>query len=169
MEYISSPWRAEYVKKVFQTKGCVFCNALKSKDPAAAFILYRAEHNFVILNKYPYTPGHLIIAPLAHLDSLEKASKASSDELNDIIKLSLSLLRKHYQPHGFNTGMNLGQSAGAGVIHHYHTHVIPRWTGDSNFMPLVGDTKVVIETLDQTYLQLLPYFQEAKGQRGLMK
>jgi len=162
MEYISSPWRAEYVKKVFQTKGCVFCNALKSEDPAAAFILFRAEHNFVLLNKYPYTPGHLIIAPLMHLDSLEKACKASSDELNDIIKLCLSLLRKHYQPHGFNTGMNLGQSAGAGVVHHYHTHVIPRWTGDSNFMPLVGETKVVIETLDQTYIQLLPHFQEAK-------
>ncbi len=167
MEYISSPWRAEYVKNAFQTKGCVFCNALKTEDPAQAFILTRAEHNFILLNKFPYTPGHLIIAPLAHLDSIEKATKASTDELNDLLKLSLSLLKKHYQPHGFNTGMNLGQSAGAGVIHHYHTHVIPRWTGDSNFMPLVGNTKVVIETLDQTYTQLLPLFQEAKVGGGI--
>jgi ATP adenylyltransferase len=166
MEYIASPWRAEYVKKVFQTKGCVFCQAQKSKDPAEAFILARAEHNFVLLNKYPYTPGHLIIAPLAHLDSLEKASRDSSAELIELLKLCLTLLREHYRPHGFNTGMNLGQSAGAGVIHHYHTHVIPRWTGDSNFMPLVGNTKVVIETLDSTYAQLQPLFQKAGFTKG---
>lgn len=166
MEYISSPWRAEYVKKAFQTKGCVFCEAQRIADPAEAFLLLRADYNFILLNRYPYTPGHLIIAPLAHLDSIEKADKASSDELIDLLKLSLSVLRKHYRPHGFNTGMNLGQSAGAGVIHHYHTHVIPRWTGDSNFMPLVGNTKVVIETLDQTYQHLLPLFQNSRLKQG---
>ena len=103
-----------------------------------------------------------MIAPYEHIASFERAKKDSSDELSDLIKLSLQVLRKNYRPHGFNTGMNLGQSAGAGVVDHYHLHVIPRWSGDSNFLPIVGQTKVIVEDLDTTYKQLLPLFQEAK-------
>ena len=150
------------MKSVFKMKGCIFCQALKSQKDSESYILYRGAYNFVILNKYPYNPGHIMVAPFTHLDSLEKADKASTDEITDMVKMSLRILRKHYHPQGFNTGMNIGQSAGAGVVHHYHIHIIPRWAGDSNFMPLVGKTKVVIDSLQKTYDQLLPLFQKAK-------
>ncbi len=160
MEYINAPWRAQYVKQVFETTGCIFCQAVQKKDDCETFILYRGKHNFVILNKYPYTPGHLMIAPFKHLDSPEKAARPAAHELWDIQKLCLKTLRLNYQPRGFNLGMNLGQSAGAGVVDHYHMHMIPRWPGDSNFMPLVGETRIMIETLETTYAQLRPLFQE---------
>ncbi|MCK4263370.1 MAG: HIT domain-containing protein [Candidatus Aminicenantes bacterium] len=162
MEYIYAPWREEYVKKVFKMKECIFCHALKLKNDKKAHILYRGKYNFIVLNKYPYTPGHLMIAPYKHLDSFEQAEKESTDEFSNLLKLCLKVLRKKYNPHGFNTGMNLGQSAGAGVAKHYHLHIIPRWVGDSNFMPLISKTKVVIEDLEITYSRLSPLFQEEK-------
>ncbi len=162
MEYIFAPWRKEYVRKVSKMNECIFCRAIQMKNDRNAFILYRGKNNFIVLNKYPYTPGHLMIAPYRHLSSFERAKKESTDEMADLLKLSLSILKKKYRPHGFNTGMNLGNSAGAGVADHYHLHVIPRWIGDSNFMPLVGKTKVVIEDIATTYAQLLPSFQRAK-------
>jgi ATP adenylyltransferase len=162
MKYIFAPWRKEYVRKISKMTECIFCRALKMKDDKKAFILYRAEKNFIVLNKYPYTPGHLMIAPYGHLSSFDRAKKELTDEMTDLLKLSLRILRKKYRPHGFNTGMNLGNSAGAGVANHYHLHVIPRWTGDSNFMALVNKTKVVIEDVETTYVQLLPLFQRAK-------
>ena len=162
MEYISAPWRKEYVRRISKMSGCIFCQALKSKDDRGAFILFRGTHNFVVLNKYPYTSGHLMIAPYKHLSSFERAKKESTDELADLLKLSLKVLRKKYCPQGFNTGMNLGKCAGAGVADHYHLHVIPRWTGDSHFMPIVGETKVMIENLETTYDRLFPLFQKAK-------
>ncbi len=162
MEYITAPWREEYVVNTGTMKDCVFCRAFKKKDDREAHILYRGNHNFILLNKYPYTPGHIMIVPFRHIASIEKADKASSDEMADLLKLTLGILRKHYAPHGFNTGMNIGQSAGAGVTDHYHMHIIPRWTGDSNFMPLVGKTKVVIEDLETTYRRLQPLFNEIK-------
>ncbi|MBU1185931.1 MAG: HIT domain-containing protein [Acidobacteria bacterium] len=163
MKYIAAPWRADYVKKVFEMKGCVFCRALKSEIDKDVHILYRGRYNFVMLNRYPYNPGHLMIAPFGHCDSIEKAEKDSSDEMMDLIKNSMSLLRDHYSPQGFNTGMNIGRSSGAGVESHYHFHIIPRWIGDSNFMPIIGQTKVVIEDLDTTYSDLKPLFDEMKG------
>ncbi len=160
MQYIAAPWRAEYVKGVFKMKACIFCHAHNTDNDKEVYILYRGKQNFIILNKYPYTSGHIMIAPYAHLESFENAEKKSSDELADLIKLSLKKLKGHYRPQGFNIGMNIGQSAGAGVADHYHIHIIPRWTGDSNFMPLVGKTKVVIESLDQTYTKLQPLFKK---------
>ncbi len=160
MEYISAPWREEYVKEVFRMKGCVFCRALRLKNDRRARILFRGRHNFIILNKFPYTPGHLMIAPYRHMSAIDRVSKEVSDELADLFKLSLRILKKRYQPHGFNAGMNLGQSAGAGVVDHFHLHVIPRWPGDSNFMPLVSRTRVLIEDLDRTYERLYPLFSK---------
>ena len=162
MEYISAPWRKEYVRRISKMSGCIFCQALKSKNDKGAFILFRGTHNFIVLNKYPYTSGHLMIAPYKHISSFERAKKESTDELSDLLKLSLKVLKKKYCPQGFNTGMNLGKSAGAGVADHYHLHVIQRWTGDSHFMPIVGETKVMIEDLKTTYDQLFPLFQQAK-------
>lgn len=162
IKYITAPWREEYVKNAFKMNECIFCRALQSEKDNETFILHRAEYNFLILNRYPYTPGHLMIAPYAHLDSIEKAKKEITDEMTDLLKLSLSVLRKTYQPHGFNTGMNIGHSAGAGVADHYHLHIIPRWTGDANFMPLIGNTKVVIEDIETTFEKLKSKFQKMK-------
>jgi ATP adenylyltransferase len=162
MEYITTPWREEYIKKVFKMKGCIFCQALKKKDDKESFILYRGIHNFVLLNKYPYTPGHLMIAPYKHLSSIELAEKEATDEMTELLRRCLSLLRKQYNPQGFNTGMNIGQSAGAGVADHYHLHIIPRWSGDSNFMPLIGKTKVVLEDLHTSYDKLLSCFEKVR-------
>jgi ATP adenylyltransferase len=161
MKYIYAPWREEYIRKIIKMSECIFCQALKKKSDREAFILFRGAHNFIVLNKYPYTPAHIMIAPYKHIASFEKARKESTDEMTDLLKLSLIVLRKRYSPHGFNTGMNLGHSAGAGVAGHYHLHLILRWIGDSNFMPLVGKTKVVIESLETTYDRLFPLFQKA--------
>ena len=160
MEYLTAPWREEYVKQVFKMKGCVFCQALKQKSDRKCFILYRGKHNFVLLNKYPYNPGHLMIAPYKHLNSIELAEKKASGEMMELLTKCLGILRKQYKPQGFNTGMNIGHSGGAGVADHYHMHIIPRWIGDSNFMPLVGKTKVVLNDLHTTFDQLLLLFQE---------
>jgi ATP adenylyltransferase len=165
MEYITAPWREEYVKKVCRRKGCIFCQALKLKSDRAAYILFRGRHNFIILNKFPYNPGHLMIAPGRHLASYVHAPKEVSDEMADLLKMSLRVLKRNYRPHGFNTGMNLGQSAGAGVVGHFHLHVIPRWQGDSNFMPLVSQTRVLIEDLERTYDRLRPLFQRERDRR----
>jgi ATP adenylyltransferase len=162
MEYILTPWRQKYIRQVYRMKGCIFCQARRLQNDAAAYVLHRGRHNFIILNKFPYTPGHLMIAPLRHTSSLESAPKEDSDELADLLKLSLTILKKAYRPHGFNVGMNLGQSAGAGVTHHYHLHVIPRWHGDANFMPLVSQTRILIEDLAATYDRLLPFFEKNK-------
>jgi len=162
MEYISAPWREGYVKKVCRMRGCVFCRALRMKNDRAAYILLRGQHNFIILNKFPYNPGHLMIAPYRHTAALEGAPKEASDELAELLKLSLKILKKNYRPQGFNAGLNLGRSAGAGVVHHYHLHVIPRWQGDSNFMPLVSQTRVVIEDLDSAYERLSALFHKAR-------
>lgn len=155
--YIAAPWREEYVRGLEKTpRGCLFCRAAQAKDDAAFFVLYRGRHNFVLLNKYPYTVGHLMIAPYRHMADYDRAGKAATDEMADLAKLSLRALRRLYKPQGFNTGMNLGRSAGAGITDHYHLHIICRWTGDSNFMPLVGGTRVFIEDLAATYARLRP-------------
>lgn len=169
MEYISAPWRGPYVRQVCRMRGCIFCRALKVRDDRAAHILYRGKYNFVLLNKFPYTPGHLMIAPFRHTASFGRAGKEASAEMARLLQLSLKILKKNSRPHGFNAGMNLGQSAGAGVVHHYHLHVIPRWHGDSNFMPLVSQTRVLIEDLDSTYDRLLPLFRREGRRPGRRK
>jgi len=162
MEYKTVPWREQYVKNAHKMKECFFCTAAKRKKDKQNLILYRGEHNFIILNKYPYSPGHLMIAPYKHLDSIEKAGGETSYEMIDILKKSLEILREVYNPHGFNTGMNIGHSAGAGVAHHYHLHVIPRWVGDSSFMPIIGKTKLTTEDLHKTYNNLYTYFKNSR-------
>lgn len=152
------------MRQVYRMRGCVFCRALKVRDDRSAHILYRGKYNFVLLNKFPYTPGHLMIAPFRHTASFDRVGKEASAEMASLLQLSLKILKKSVRPHGFNAGMNLGQSAGAGVVHHYHLHVIPRWHGDSNFMPLVSQTRVLIEDLDSTYDRLLPLFRR-EGRR----
>jgi ATP adenylyltransferase len=166
MEYIAAPWRGEYVRTVCRMKGCIFCRALKLRDDRAAYILLRRKHHFIILNKFPYTPGHLMIAPFRHTAAFERTPREANVELAELLQVSLKVLRKAYRPHGFNAGINLGQSAGAGVVHHYHFHVIPRWHGDSNFMPLVSQTRILTEDLSDTYDRVLTFFQKEDRRAG---
>lgn len=165
MRYISAPWRADYVRKALSMKRCIFCEALKSRDDRSATVLYRGRRNFLLLNRYPYTPGHLLIAPKRHVADFADARLDERAELADLLQVAIRVLRTSYAPHGFNTGMNLGQSAGAGVAGHYHLHVVPRWTGDANFMPLVGATRVFIEDLDATFKKLRPLFDKEQARR----
>lgn len=144
-------------------KECIFCEATKSSDDRKTLILFRGTYNFVVLNKYPYTPGHLMIAPYRHLARLEDVPSEITNEMMELLKISLRILRQVYRPQGFNVGMNLGQCAGAGVAYHYHLHVIPRWSGDANFMPLVAQTKVVMEDLETTFNRLYKLFQKEAG------
>ncbi len=158
-DYLAAPWREPYVRGLeHPSRGCLFCRAAKAADEAAFYVLYRGRYNFILLNKYPYTVGHLMIAPYRHAADFDRADKKATDEMSDLLKLSLRALRLRYRPQGFNTGMNLGRSAGAGIDRHYHLHVICRWAGDSNFMPLVGRTRVFIEDLAATYARLRPVF-----------
>ncbi len=138
---------------------CIFCLAQQDPDKDKEnYVLYRAEHNFVILNRYPYITGHLMVAPFAHLGELDAASKAVSDEMMDLAKRCQAALREIYRPDGFNLGMNLGKSAGAGVADHIHLHIMPRWSGDTNFMTTVAETRVLSEELSMTYQKLRPKF-----------
>jgi len=162
MRYLTAPWRAAYVRKALSVRGCIFCDALEAGDDREAAVLCRSRRAFVMLNRYPYTPGHLMIAPGRHVADLTRARADEGAELFALLQASLRVLDAAYGPQGFNTGMNLGRSAGAGVAGHLHLHVVPRWTGDSNFMPLVGGTRVFIEDLDTTYERLRPLFDRER-------
>jgi ATP adenylyltransferase len=159
LDRLWSPWRSEYIAggSISDSKGdaCVFCEI--QRDPAQDernFVLYRAEHNFVVLNIHPYISGHLLIVPYQHVGDLDAAPRDATNEMMDLIKLSQTALRESYKPVGYNIGMNLGAAAGAGIVGHIHVHVLPRWIGDSNFMTTVGDTRVLPEDLLTTYRKL---------------
>jgi ATP adenylyltransferase len=155
-----SPWRDDYIsasssQPQTEKPACVFCSLLSdSSDDESKFILHRARYNFIVLNLYPYVSGHLLIVPFAHLGELDAAPKETTDELMDLTKRCQTALREVYQPDGFNLGMNLGRAAGAGVADHIHLHLMPRWTGDANFMTTVGETRVLSEDLKTTYQKL---------------
>lgn len=165
MRYIPTPWRDRYVRSTLKTKGCALCQALRMGDDRSAGILDRGTYHFVILNKYPYTTGHLMIAPYRHSAAIERSSPASAAEMASMLQSAIRVLSAHYNPQGFNAGMNLGRCAGAGIADHYHLHVIPRWTGDANFLPLVGGTKVMTEDLATTYDCLRPLFEKERKRR----
>jgi ATP adenylyltransferase len=157
MDVLWSPWRYDYIKgnDPGKSEGCVFCGIINSSaTDEEKFILKRAEFNFVVLNIYPYASGHLLIVPYEHVASLDKADKQITDEMMDLMKRSQTALSEVYEPEGFNLGINLGRSAGAGVAEHLHTHILPRWSGDVNFMTAIGQTRNLPETLRTTYEKL---------------
>ena len=151
MDYLWTPWRYAYVSGTEKTAGCVFCDALKGNDDAKMFIVHRGQHCYVILNAYPYTPGHVMIVPYAHLDELQKLPTEGANEMMALSQQMESLLRELYHPDGINLGMNIGKAAGAGIAGHIHMHVLPRWVADANFMSVVGETRVLPETLEVTW------------------
>jgi ATP adenylyltransferase len=160
MDRLWTPWRFEYIRNADQETACVFCRMIEEHRDEANLLLFRGRASYVILNLFPYTSGHLLIVANRHISSL---SDASSEELHEIIelgRLSESALRQEYHPDGFNMGFNIGRAAGAGVEHHLHMHVLPRWAGDSNFVSVVGETRVLPEELPATFQRLLPYFKK---------
>jgi len=158
MDRLWTPWRFEYIRTADQAPACVFCHILQETRDAANFLLYRGKHSFVILNLFPYTSGHMMCVANRHIASLSEAEPAERHEIIDLGQVCEEALRREYQPSGFNLGFNLGRAAGAGVEHHLHMHVLPRWVGDSNFVSVVGETRVLPEELPSTYKRLLPYF-----------
>jgi ATP adenylyltransferase len=150
MDYLWTPWRYAYVSSTEKAAGCVFCEAPK-EDDAKARIVHRGQHCYVILNTYPYTPGHVMIVPYAHLDELQKLSTDAANEMMTLSQRMESVLRELYHPDGINLGMNIGKAAGAGIAGHIHMHVLPRWVADANFVSVVGETRVLPETLEVTW------------------
>lgn len=147
-----APWRLEYVQAADEQPGCVFCRALEDDGE---LLVRRGAHAFVLLNRFPYASGHLMVAPLRHVGELAELGAAEAAEVHALTVDALAALRAIYRPDGFNLGWNLGRVAGAGIVDHVHQHVVPRWSGDTNFMPVLGDVKVIPEHLTETRRRLL--------------
>ena len=153
MKNIWAPWRKEFILSK-KEKNCFFCEAIQDNQDRKNLVLYRGEECFCILNKYPYNNGHLMVAPNLHKDDLSKLSSSEMLELMTLTRDMKDILSKKMNPEGFNLGFNLGKVAGAGVEGHIHLHIVPRWKGDTNFMPVVSDTKVIPQSLDDLYVEL---------------
>ena len=163
MERIWAPWRMAYISEAVKEekpKGCIFCDFPAAADDEKHLILARSEYSFVIMNKYPYNNGHLMVIPFEHVNSPAKLSAAAQDDLHRLLYRTLDVLNDFFHPEGFNIGMNLGQVAGAGIAAHCHYHIVPRWNGDTNFMPVLGDVRVISESLEATYAHLKPLFDK---------
>lgn len=154
MDYLWTPWRYTYVASVDKANGCIFCELLHSGDDRKALIVHRGESNFIILNAFPYTSGHVMVVPYEHVDRLNKLSDAAATEMMSLSRRLETILTETYRPDGVNLGMNIGKAAGAGVAGHIHMHVLPRWVADANFMTVVGETRVLPESLKETYKRL---------------
>ena len=153
MKHVWAPWRMAYIGAPKQ-KGCILCDKPGESSDAENLILFRGKKNFVMMNLYPYNPGHLMVVPYRHLSSPEEMTKEERYDHSDIVTLCLKVLREEFNPGGINIGVNLGRAAGAGIEDHTHTHLVPRWNGDTNFITVVGDVRVVPEAIADTYNKL---------------
>lgn len=160
MDHLWSPWRLQYVTGGTARPGCIFCVAHEDEGQEA-LVVHRGAAAYVILNLFPYNNGHLMVVPCRHIASLVEATRDELIELMELTRLAEQVVREAYQPHGLNVGINLGKAAGAGVADHLHIHVVPRWTGDTNFMTTVGESRVLPEALDSTAMRLRPLFAAA--------
>lgn len=156
-KHMFAPWRGDFIRGP-KAKGCIFCKMLAEKKDRANLILHRGERCFIVFNRYPYTSGHLMIVPNRHVGNLEKLDAATLHEMMDLSQYMVASLKHEFAPRGFNLGMNLGRSAGAGVAGHLHLHIVPRWAGDSNFMATTGDVRVISLSLESVYDLLKKYF-----------
>jgi ATP adenylyltransferase len=148
------PDRMKYVRKLIKAEGCVFCKASKKPKSFETLCVFKSQHSMVVLNKFPYNSGHILIIPRRHCGDLLSLSDEEHRDLHDTVRLSMGALKETYSPGGFNLGLNHGAVAGAGIPKHLHYHLIPRWSGDLNFFPLIAETKVLVESLEQTYDKL---------------
>jgi ATP adenylyltransferase len=157
-DVVWAPWRMTYILAEKPT-GCIFCERLRESDDAKSLILWRARTAFVMMNLYPYNNGHLMVVPHAHVASLTDLDPSQRAELGELTMCCEQVLRQAMRPDGLNIGINLGSAAGAGIAEHLHVHIVPRWEGDTNFMTVVGELRVIPQHIDQTYALLVPYFQ----------
>jgi len=156
MENLWAPWRMEYILKEKHgiSEPCIFCHRIKQKTDRKNLILYRSQDAFIIMNRYPYNNGHVMVVPYRHSGDITDLLANEKADLFRLVQLSIQALQEDMIPHGFNIGMNLGRAAGAGIEDHIHFHVVPRWNGDTNFMPVISNTKVISEALDKSYQKL---------------
>ena len=156
MDILWAPWRSHYVENVDNIEGCFLCHAVAQGEDLWRdnLVLHKSSHSFIILNKYPYNSGHLMIVPLNHTGNYMELDESTIIDMDKLLRLSLRALERAFKPHGFNIGYNLGRPAGAGLETHIHMHVVPRWNGDTNFMPVVAKTKVISQDLYATYDRL---------------
>ena len=162
MDRLWSPWRLQYVTATADAQGCVFCEAAAAGD-AAALVVHRGRTCYAILNLFPYNSGHLMVVPNRHIATLSAATHEERCEMMDLTQLAEQALTQAYRPQGLNVGMNLGRSAGAGIVDHIHVHVVPRWSGDTNFMTVVGDVRVLPEDIQETARRLRDAFARLAG------
>ncbi len=161
MQIIWAPWRMEYIQGKHLSE-CLFCQKFSEKDDNTNYILYRGNLGFIILNTYPYNNGHLMVAPIRHIADITLLNEKELCKLMNLVQKGVEGLKEVYNPAGFNIGLNLGEAAGAGITDHLHIHIVPRWQGDTNFMPALCDTRVMPQYLRVTYNALLPFFQKLK-------
>ncbi|NUM58595.1 MAG: HIT domain-containing protein [Bdellovibrionaceae bacterium] len=154
------PERYQYIKKIDQPKTCVFCDAASMGVGKASLCVYRSEYSMILLNKFPYNNGHILILPLNHIGNLLELSPVQYEDLMATVRKAMMAIENIYHPAAMNLGMNHGAAAGAGIPDHLHFHIVPRWSGDLNFFPLIAETKVVIETLEQTFDNFMRYFSK---------
>ncbi|MFC1932086.1 HIT domain-containing protein [Chloroflexota bacterium] len=157
MKHIWAPWRMEYIQTE-KAEGCILCQKHGEDSNAVNYILYRGDKNFVIMNKYPYNAGHLMVVPYRHIANLEELTAEERHEHFDLVSQSTEVLKRVFSPDGFNLGINIGKAAGAGIEDHVHTHIVPRWQGDTNCMSVISDIRVVPEALAETYKKLKGQF-----------
>ena len=169
MKRMSTPWRRKYIEGQVKEEGCVFCNALAKQDDPKSLVVHRGQRAFVIVNLYPYTNGHLMVAPNEHQPSLELLDAETRAEMMELTSQAIATLKKAYNPHAFNVGANIGKAAGAGVPDHVHMHIVPRWSGDSNFMSVIGETRVLPETIEETHKRVKNGWTEQQINKGSMK
>lgn len=160
MKKLWAPWRMEYIQSGAEKGRCIFCVENLAEEDEKRYVVHRGSKSFVIMNIYPYNNGHVMIAPHRHAACLTDLKDEELEDLFRTVRLSVDILKKIFSPDGFNTGINTGAAAGAGYEEHLHVHVVPRWNGDSNFMPVLADTKVLPEHLDSTYRTLKEAFRE---------
>lgn len=151
MDHLWSPWRMKYIQQHEPPIGCVFCLAAQQEDNNENLVVARGQRSFAILNRYPYTSGHLMVVPYLHVPSIEDLDAETRHELIEMVNLAMGVLRVVYHPEAFNVGANIGAAAGAGIAAHVHLHVVPRWNGDTNFMSSIGETRIMPEELSDTY------------------
>ncbi len=162
MDRIWAPWRIEYILSDKKENGCVFCNAIADSNDDKRLVVYRGELAFVIMNKYPYNAGHVMVVPNRHVSNPVDLSDQEQLEMFQLLNRSLKAIRSALKPEGFNMGMNLSRTAGAGIDDHLHIHIVPRWNGDTNFMPVIADTKVISEAIEETFIKIKKAFGEVE-------
>jgi len=159
MNRIWSPWRMKYIQEETHADNCPFCQALLDTDPAKVHLIYQGKNAFVILNRFPYTTGHLLILPNEHKENLADLDAGTRAEMMELITRGMGVLQEIYHPGGFNVGLNMGEAAGAGIPKHLHWHIVPRWVGDTNYMSSVGGVRVLPELLEDTYQKIYTAWQ----------